>query len=377
MAKETAQQTKSTQPPAHQSPAVENGLAGPEAAAAWTPAFSPGELAAGVCQLPANPTTQRLRQARVLTMQHTLGNHFVQRQLVQRQAAGGGTTAEAVNKARAQQARAQKILLAVYGNIRPIVSYNIEVLDDAALKSRYDDMKIRKQHTNPRTGQPWQRGDAAGVFQTLDGFADQELQIIYVLNDKDAGEEARVSLIAHEMLHMNAAPGFAAAVGPDIDEGTTETLTIKACKAAKITAQPAYGSQVDLVQRIGAIVGEGTLEQAYFNGPSILSSTFDAVRGEGMFARLHKYLTEQSDMEKALSVLRAPRSPDWVKEKIKLIEDHLNSWWVSDDDMAQIKTICATATPEELAEIRAAIAPQVTKLSDHGQRAELRLALGV
>ncbi|MCI0398150.1 MAG: hypothetical protein L0322_24915, partial [Chloroflexi bacterium] len=76
MSKETVQQKNTAQQPDHRPPAVENAPAGPEAVAALSPAVSAGGL-------PVHPTTQRLRQARVLHQQHTLGNRFVQRQMAQ------------------------------------------------------------------------------------------------------------------------------------------------------------------------------------------------------------------------------------------------------------------------------------------------------
>lgn len=339
--------------------------------------------------LPPHLTAQTMRQTALLQMQKQQGNGVanavakrslasLQQQVIQREGGGGGSiTDEAVNKVKAQQARAQKILKDAFGNIKTIVASKVEVLDDAALKGKYDEMKIRKKHNNPKTGQPWQTNDASKVFSKLEGFADTEAQVIYVLDDNDATEAGRVALMVHETLHMNAAGGFASAVGPDIDEGTTEYLTIKACKAAKITPPTAYARQVGLVEKLAAIVGEASLEKAYFGGVATLKSTYDTIRGEGTFEKLHKILTESKDMEKALKSLSAPRSPDWVKEKIKMIEAHLDSWWVSDEDMAQIKTLLGTLTPQELAKARETLAPKAINLSDHGQRATFRLALGV
>jgi hypothetical protein len=64
-----------------------------------------------------------------------------------------------------------------------------------------------------------------------------------------------------------------------------------------------------------------------------------------------------------------------VEEIISTIELILDSWWVSNEDMSRIRALCANTSRSKLAAIRKVIAPQVTKLTSHGQRAQLRVIL--
>jgi hypothetical protein len=334
------------------------------------------------------PAVQRQRLAHDIA--RLQGNHHLQQLLVtlpqaqpaaaavQRQggAAAGSAPAGVVDKGQALQARAQAILTAAYGSVRKIVPGKVDVVDDATLRQRFDDFQIRKGTINPKTQESWKAGDAYKVFPVLEGFADRDNQTIYVQEQMASGPEGQISVAVHEMLHINAAGGFAGAVGADIDEGTTEYLTIQACKKAGVPIQAAYGPQVGLVTHLGAVIGESTLTQAYFGGASILISTLDAVRGQDTFSKFQQRL-RISGLSRAEDLLKPPRSSNWVKEKIRIIEDILNEWWVSDADVNRIKTICGTLTAAELAVVREAVAPQVTKLTDHGQRAQVRLALGV
>jgi hypothetical protein len=177
------------------------------------------------------------------------------------------------------------------------------------------------------------------------------------------------------MLHTNAAGGFASTVGADIDEGATEYLSIKACTQAGVAVKtPAYQGQVSLVTLLVQVIGEGTLTQAYFNSPDSLITMLETVRGEGAFKTLRKKLAE-GGLSKAEAYLKAPRSPDWVKEKIKLINELLD-WWVSDADLEQIRAIFSSIDDAEGKKaVREAILPRVTDLTDHGQRAKLRIIL--
>lgn len=331
------------------------------------------------------------RARAVQRMQAQQGNGYVRRVVnaytgarqVQRQPApapapapggGGAGGAELIAKGQAIQAAAQKALSAVYGWIKKIVPGDLQVVDQKTLFARYDEYKIRRKHNNPKTGELWKMDDAAKVFQSLDGFTDLDNKIIYVLDTMVKGPDADVSLAVHEMLHVNAAGGFGSTVGPDIDEGTTQTLTVKACKNSQIPVKAAYAGQTGFVSRLIEVVGEGTLTQAYFNGAGVLTSTFDTVRGEGQWEKFHRKLVSDG-MSEAGKILSAPTKSTWVQEKIASIQRHLG-YIVWDSDIEAIRVICSTLTPEELTQVRAAILPQVNDLWDHGQRAKLRMALG-
>jgi hypothetical protein len=68
------------------------------------------------------------------------------------------------------------------------------------------------------------------------------------------------------MLHSNADPGWKGFAGKNINEGTTEYLTIKAVKAAKYKASHSYPNQEKVIRRLVKRVGADTIMKAYFNG---------------------------------------------------------------------------------------------------------------
>jgi hypothetical protein len=119
----------------------------------------------------------------------------------------------------------------------------------------------------------------------MDGFADVQTDTMY-LNKRGLSATNTV----HEMLHLNAAEGFGAAVGESLSEGTTEYLAIKAITATdiQVAGKIAYPDAVALVTRLVNLSGIGadTLVNAYCNGADILIAEFDALKGAGAFAAL-------------------------------------------------------------------------------------------
>ncbi len=290
-------------------------------------------------------------------------------------AAGGGAPVGVMAAAEALKARAQEILKNTYGFIKPIIPTPVQVVDEATLRVKFDEMQVRKGTNNTRTGEPWKMGDSLLVFQRLDGFADRDNNTIYVPDAAGGSGAGQLPTVVHEMLHTNAAGDWASTVGFAIDEGETENLALKACTGQHVPMTPTYGSQRALVAQLVPVVGEGTLEQAYFSGGAGLISAFDAVRGEGKWADLKKAMGE-GDREKVDRILRAPRQSDWAKEKTQIILGIIDSWWVTDEDVSRIVAICHTASPEDLRSIAAAVGPEVSRLINEGQRARIRMALG-
>ena len=339
-----------------------------------------GNIDSQAALLGGRPWQGAQRQMLAAQIGRLYGNRHLQRvsaALIQRQSGpGGGGAAGAIDKATAQQAKAQKILTETYGKVKKIIPAKIEALADGPLKAKFVELQIREKRTNPHTQQPWKPEDAQ-TLNRLDGFADHDIQTIYILDDPTGGADDQVPVVVHEMLHTNAGGGFASTMGADIDEGTTEYLTIKACAQAGVSIKsPAYQSQVSLVTLLVQVIGEGTLTQAFFNSPNTLITMFETVRGEGTWKTFRKRLSE-GGLSKAESFLKAPRSPDWVKEKIKLVNELLNGW-VTDDDLESIRAIFSSIDDKEGKQaIREAVAPRVTELIDHGQRAKLRLILGL
>jgi len=290
-------------------------------------------------------------------------------------AAGGAGPVGVIAAAEALKARAQEILKNTYGFIKPIIPTPIQVVDEPTLRVKFDEMQVRKGTNNARTGEPWKMGDSLLVFQRLDGFADRDNNVIYVPDSPGGSGDSQIPTVVHEMLHTNAAGDWQSTVGFAIDEGETENLALKACTAHHVAMTPTYASQRGLVGQLVPVVGEGTLEQAYFSGGAILISAFNAVRGEGKWDQLKKAMAE-GDREKVDKILTAPRQSDWAKEKTQIILGIIDSWWVTDEDVARIVAICGTASPEDLRSIAAAVGPEVSRLINEGQRARIRFALG-
>jgi len=290
-------------------------------------------------------------------------------------AAGGGGPVGVIAAAEAIKARAQEILKNTYGFIKPIIPTPVQVVDEPTLRVKFDEMQVRKGTNNARTGEPWKMGDSLLVFQRLDGFADRDNNVIYVPDSPGGSGEGQLPTVVHEMLHTNAAGDWQSTVGFAIDEGETENLALKACTAHHVSMTPTYASQRGLVGQLVPIVGEDTLQQAYFSGGAVLISAFNAVRGEGKWDQLKAAMGE-GDREKVDRILKAPRESDWAREKIRIILGIIDSWWVTDEDVGRIVAICGTASPEDLRAIASTVGPEVSRLINEGQRARIRFALG-
>jgi hypothetical protein len=255
------------------------------------------------------------------------------------------------------------------------------VVDKATAHQVHDQYLIRKKTWNnqPWANGPWKEGYSALMFTTFYGFANTFDGIMYIVENPGGaggggGEDQQLPTIVHEMLHLNAAGGFADAVKGAVDEGMTEKLTIKALQQAGKTIKAEYADERAFVDRLIALVGEGTLTSAYFGGASILIGAFEAIRGEGKWAALMNALsTGRDDRVKAL--LEGPGNTSILNQKIAQIQDLL-SGWVTDDDVNQAITIIGTCSDDEKRTIYNTITGMIRDLSDHGQRARLRIALG-
>lgn len=287
-------------------------------------------------------------------------------------AGGGGLPATpgiALNEA--NKKRAEKIISDAYGQ-RKAMTGKALFLEDGPLRDMHDDMQIRLARNKP-DGTPWAKGDNAKVFRDFFGFADQAGATVYVLSMAGGAgmdDTDQLATVAHELLHVNASGDWAGAVGAMIDEGVTETMTKKACRAAGVAPKDEYGGPVAFVAKLAAIVGQNTLEAAYFGGVAILKAAFEAVQGEGSWALFRAAKGDRLDR-----MLTAKHTPDWVKEKIYQMNDLLDGW-VSDADLDRIAGIWGTLEGGEKDQARAAIQGRVGDLIDIGQRSRLRVILG-
>jgi hypothetical protein len=263
-------------------------------------------------------------------------------------------------------ATAQQVLTQSYGGMTTIVPGNIVLLADRpATWTRYDE--VNRGRNNPYANRPWQDGDAQQYIPGLDGFADGGT--VYVNQQTEL-----TTATAHEILHNNTAGDFRSTVGETINEGTTEFLAKKAVVAAGIplsTTAVAYPTQVSFVEKLIALVGEGTLTSAYFGGAGILVEAYEAYHGDDSFTILRGF-AEALNTTAADPLLQPPST----EQKIAALNSILDEWWVSGNDMSAMIGIIRTASGAELEAIRTAIQPRITELSDIGQRTQLRVALG-
>jgi hypothetical protein len=195
-------------------------------------------------------------------------------------------------------AMAQALLTQSYGAIKEIVAGKIVLLADREATWKRCD-KIHKGHANPsNANQPWTDGDAEKYHPGLDGFAWEGT--VYVNRQSQLA-----TVTAHEVLHLNAAAGFGAAVGDAIQEGLTEYLARKAFTDAGIELgrTTAYADEVVFVTKLTLLVDEQTLIDAYFTGADVLIEKFDALKGSGAFAELR-------------SVTQPP--PDWIEAEMMI-----------------------------------------------------------
>ena len=276
-----------------------------------------------------------LQPSLVLQLQRSQGNHHVARALAQRgattpvqtssehrqavvarvDAAPAPDAAETewldadmpvptlVSRPAMDQAMAQAILTESYGTLKEIVPGKAVLLrDQEAMWKRCD--KVHKGHPNPANdNQPWTDGDAEKYHPGLAGFAHEGT--IYVNKQSQLA-----TVTAHEILHLNTAAGFEAAVGEPFYEGATEYLAREALTAAGISlAGPsAYTDAWIFVTKLTLVVDKEILTNAYFKGADILIDRFDALNGAGAFAALRS-ATDMRDWIDAELLLQPALAP--------------------------------------------------------------------
>lgn len=143
------------------------------------------------------------------------------------------------------------ILSDAYKDYVKIDGGTVEVLDQAAFQKKYEEIY-------KNTPYAWDTY-VVPKFGNLEGFAYKGVNYI----NKDLGS---IDVVPHEMLHNNANPNWKTFAGSNINEGTTEYLTIKAVKAKGFTPSHSYPDQEGVIQELVKAVGEDTLLNAYFKG---------------------------------------------------------------------------------------------------------------
>jgi hypothetical protein len=266
-------------------------------------------------------------------------------------------------------ARAQEVLTASFGDIKTIVQGNIKILDGRpALWAEYDKINKGRNNHYATPNRPWQDGDAQQYVPGLEGFADRDTGIVYVNKNS-----VLPTVTAHEMLHMNTAADFRGTVGETINEGMTEHLALKALTAAGVSTAGtggavAYPTEVAMVRKLIACVGEDTLTQAYFGGAQIFLDVFNALYGEMIWYVVRSFMEAKN--ERLIEIFLKPPS---LEQKINAINALLDGW-VTDEDLDAIERI-VKANESDREAIAAAVRHRIIELWNFGQRIRLRIIL--
>jgi hypothetical protein len=337
----------------------------------------PIPLAVGVKALPPD-----MRRRHVLHLQRTVGNRAAQRWIIQRGPTDTADpnplpvfmpwTAGAMAPIQVARMRAETLLVETFdGQIKTVnadAGMKVTQLDEDALKTEYAKKAAEKDgKTSAADIQEYVNNKHKIYPGRLDGFAFQSQNVVYVNKAED--EDSKVVILAHEMLHMNAAGNWAATVRADIDEGTTEYLTQKACARIK-SAKKAYAAQIGIVQKLIAAVGEGTLVSAYFGGGDILRNAVDTLIGKGTFNTLLDRINDPAvvgTFDDKIGKLLDPRKATWLRQKIDEMKGLLGGW-VSDDDINRIRQIRSTIDQPDMTQVREELYPLVNSLWSDRQK---------
>ena len=367
-------QAKSTEKAQPAKPAIEPQGLGLEAETfGLLPGIPPGNIHA---------VPPPLRPRQVTRLQRLSGNQSVQRALqttvIQRDGGGGiGNTAPipALPDPAARKAMAIDVLKKAYGGkIKEEVNI-VGVDSEGALRAEYDRSMMAQgkqfRETGPdgeETLRPWQAGDAnkhPDMKKEFAGFNDTSNGQIYVDLSKPPDEQT--ATIAHELLHASSSGNFVSVLGKGIDEGMTEKLTIDAFANSGYSVNSGMFVQwVTFANRLGAAFGDGVMKEAYFGGTAALRDAINDRLGKGSFLKFTEAVRNQQ-----WDVVN-----DMITEgKVKVVEAILDSWWVTDDDIAAIEEMYRGAIDLEKARIRAMIQAKIPELSSIGQRTRLRVLL--
>ncbi|KAB8145641.1 hypothetical protein F8S13_00715 [Chloroflexia bacterium SDU3-3] len=198
------------------------------------------------------------------------------------------------------KAKSVEILTTSYGSYTTITGGKVEVLEQAAFQAAYD--KIYG-----KTAYAWDKY-VATKFGNLEGFAHKGTNYI----NKNVGS---VDVVPHEMLHNNANKDWTPFAGSELNEGTTEYLTIKAVTAAGYTASHSYPDQEGVVQALVGVVGEELILNAYFKGAVKPLQEDMEKKCSGTWANFKKAM-QDTRWEDAKALLK-PKKDDAAKEKTK------------------------------------------------------------
>jgi len=248
--------------------------------------------------------------AMIQNLQQTIGNQAVQRLIdnkpvsniagiapfrIQREGETEDTdTAPEVKtpkKEMIDKAKAVTVLQDAFKDyVKKIEGGKVEVLAQSDFQAAYDKIYGKTKYS-------WDKYVKPGPGN-LEGFAYKGTNYI----NKDTGS---VDVVPHEMLHNNTASSWTGFAGSELDEGTTEYLTIKAVTKAKYTPSHSYPDQEGVVQELVKMTSEDLLMKAYFKGETDALKTAMESKCKGSW----------SDFKKAMQAKKWTKAKGFLKAK--------------------------------------------------------------
>ena len=257
---------------------------------------------------------------------------------------------------------AQQALADAFGTVagRDIVPGNITVVPNiGALYAAYDQWCIDHGVTKA-DGSAWQAGDAAADDAAsgtrMNAFAEPEPGTNIWVDATGTDPTATV----HEMLHINTAAGFRAAVGEIVNEGVTQRLAVRAVAQAGESvagSENTYQREQEVVQAIADLVGDEIVTSAYFGGANALISQYNTVLDDENAWAMLKALLDANDFTSSLTLLRDTSA----RLNIASVNELLRGW-VSDTDLAGIQAIYDASSDPVKTAIRTAVEPQTHEI---------------
>lgn len=253
---------------------------------------------------------------------------------------------------------AQQALTDAFGEVAggAIVPGNITVVPNiGALYAAYDQWCI-DHGVNKADGSAWQAGDAAADDAAsgtrMNAFAEPVPGTNIWVDATGTDPTATV----HEMLHINTAAGFRAAVGEIVNEGVTQRLAVRAVSQAGESvagSENTYQREQEVVRALADLVGDGIITSAYFGGANTMISQYNTVVDDENGWAVLKALMDANDFAAALTLLRDTAARINIAGVNELL-----SGWVDDEDLAGIQAIYDGSSDPVKTAIRTAVEPQ-------------------
>jgi hypothetical protein len=334
----------------------------------------------------ALPRSMQRRQVRA--MQRIAGNRFVQRTLttnvIQRgKESGDLSLIPTLPDLESKRALALKVLKKAYGGLikQETEVAGVEGLD--ALFAQYDQAMISQDKYFRENGEDrkWKVNDAKNhpnMQKDFAGFNDPSSKKIFIDTKRQPDEQ--VATIGHELLHANASGEIISTFGRRVDEGMTESLMKKAFAKSGFSAPGNFfAEEITFVERLNGMLGENTMMSGYFGSlaaaRSLMDTTFDKVGKFDSFAQFVRK-GDWTSVNQIFDSFQKIRQGSEVEKKRAAILGLMNGWVFSDADLADVRNIWSGCSEDEKRELRPSIEANMNALSDHGDRAELRIIIG-